>query len=82
MSTKELYLEITNILIELAKTKGYKFSISYGGGIDKCPLYVSYFIHYYDEIIRYELLKYNTKNLKEKLNSLKEFVNERINKNK
>lgn len=80
MSTKELYLEISNILVELANVKGYKFNVHYGGGINKCPLYVSYFIHYYDEIIKYESLNYNTKNLKEKLNSLKEFVNERVNK--
>ena len=80
MSTKELYLEITNILVELANIKGYKFSVHYGGGTNKCPLYVSYFIHYYDEIIKHGHLNYNTKNLKEKLNSLKEFVNERINK--
>lgn len=80
MTTKELYLQISNILIELTKTKGYEFSINYGGGVNKCPLYVSYFIHYYDEIIKYEQLSHNTKNLKEKLNSLKEFVNERINK--
>lgn len=80
MSTKELYLEINNILIELANIKGYRFSVNYGGGINNCPLYVSYFIHHYDEIIKHEHLHYNTKNLKEKLNSLKEFVNERVNK--
>ena len=80
MSTKELYLEISNILLELCKIKGYNFSISYGGGYGRCPLYVAYYIHYYNEIIKSDNLSYNTKNLKEKLNSLKEFVNERINK--
>lgn len=80
MSTKELYLEISNILLELTKRKGYRFSVHYGGGINNCPLYVSYFIHHYNEIIKHECLSYNTENLKEKLNSLKEFVNERVNK--
>ena len=80
MSTKELYLEINNILIELVNIKGYHFTISYSGGFDNCPLYISYYIHHYREIIKHECLSYNTKNLKEKLNSLKEFVNERVNK--
>ena len=80
MSTKELYLEISNILLELTKIKGYQFSISYGGGFNRCPLYIIYYIHYYDEIIKFDHLSYNTRNLKEKLNSLKELVNERINK--
>ena len=80
MSTKELYLEISNILIELYGEKGYHISINFGGGYNKYPLYVSYYIHYYDEIIKSDILSYNTKNLKENLNSLKEFVNERTNK--
>lgn len=80
MSTKELYLEISNILIELYKIKGYQFSISYGGGFNSCPLYVAYYIHYYNEIIKFDHLSYNDKGLKEKLNSLKEFVNEKLNK--
>ena len=80
MSTKELYLEISNILIKLANIKGYQFTISYGGGFDNCPLYIYYYIYYHREIIKDECLSYNTKNLKEKLNSLKEFVNERIDK--
>ena len=80
MSTKELYLEISNILLKLCEIKGYQFSISHGGGFDGCPLYIAYYIHYRSEIIKFDHLSYNTKNLKETLNSLKEFVNERINK--
>ena len=79
MSTKELFLEINNILIELINIKGYQFTITYGGRFDNCPLYIYYHIYYHRGIIKDERLNHNTKNLKEKLNSLKQFVDEIIN---
>lgn len=79
MSTKELYLKINDILLKLTELKGYSISITYGGNTT-CHKYISYYIHYYDEIIKTDLLTYNTKNLKNKLKELELFVDERFNK--
>lgn len=78
MSTKELYLKINNILLKLIELKGYSISITCN--VDPiCSKYVSYYIHYYNEIIKNDILIYNTKNLKNKLKELEVFVNERLN---
>lgn len=78
MSTKELYLKINNILLKLTEINGYSISITYNGN-PICSKYVSYYIHYYKEIIKYDALTYNTKNLKNKLKELETFVDERVN---
>lgn len=79
MSTKELYLKMIEILLPLCEIKGYSISTNYGNPFS-CNKYISYFVHYNNDVIKNDLLTYNTKNLKEKLDSLKEFVNERVNK--
>ena len=79
MSTKELYLKMIEILLPLCEIKGYAISTNCSNPFS-CNKYISYFVHYNNDVIKNDLLTYNTKNLKEKLNSLKEFVNERVNK--
>lgn len=79
MSTKELYLKIIDILLPLFDIKGYTITINYSNN-PSCNKYVSYYIHYYNKIIKNDILCYNTKNLKNKLKELKEFVDERVNK--
>lgn len=79
MTTKELYLKINDILLKLTEVKGYSISITYSGN-PTCSKYVSYYIHYYSEIIKSNLFTYNDKGLKNKLKELELFVDERINK--
>lgn len=79
MTTKELYLKINDILLKLTEVKGYTICITYSAN-PACYKYVSYYIYYYDEIIKNDILNYNTKNLKNELKELEAFVNERINK--
>ena len=79
MSTKELYLKMIEILLPLCEIKGYSISTNCSNPFS-CNKYISYFVHYNNDVIKNDLLTYNTKNLKDKLKELELFVDERVNK--
>lgn len=79
MSTKELYLNIIEILIPLCEIKGYAISTNYSNPFS-CNKYISYYIHYDNKIIKNDIISYKDKGIKNKLKELKQFVDGIINK--
>ena len=79
MSTKELYLKMIEILLPLCEIKGYSISTNCSNPFS-CNKYISYFVHYNNEVIKSDLLTYNDEHIKSKLKELKRFVDEIIDK--
>lgn len=78
MTNKELYLELSNKLSGLIGKKGYHFSISFNGGYDNCPSFISIYIHYYNEIIKSEWISVKDSGFKDKYKKLNDYIDEKI----
>ena len=81
MTNNELFIELSKELLKLRALNGYHFNIGINGGNKlNCNTFITFYIHYYNEIIKYEHISVTDKGYKNKLQEIKDFINAKVNK--